>query len=155
MSKFTKDAAMLVMERPKNLLGAPSWTVRQNHAGSKILVAQFVDEEGITIPGLSMLLEVRAPAVVDSCLFLFSLMQRGTPHEPRLYQLEVCPVNKPSHRGPEGFLYGPHEHVGDETASLAGMAGLGMDCSNWDFALTWFLMRTKVSNNGPYTVPQP
>ncbi|WP_143042984.1 hypothetical protein ABL840_09040 [Variovorax sp. NFACC27] len=138
------------MAAPKTFVQSTSWVVRPNHAGSKVLVAGLLDDQGITIPGLTMRLELKAPIVTDACLFLFSLMlQRGS-MAPRLYQLEVCPAQKRSHMDAKQTLYGPHEHIGNEVFQLDPS---GLNCGNWNSCYQWFVGRCNISAPFPIQAP--
>jgi hypothetical protein len=62
---------------------------KENHRGLLIDTAILFDEDGISIPGMTLQIEFRVPTVVDDCL-----------------KLEVCPTDKLSHNGEEP-IYGP------------------------------------------------
>jgi len=139
------------MAQPKTFVPPIYWQMRPNHAGHKVLVAPLIDaSSGITIPGLIMRLEVKSPVVVDACLMQYSLMLQTSHTAPRVYQLEICPAQKRSHMDATQTLYGPHEHIGDQTF---GVKHAGIDCSNWAYGLNWFLQRCKITPGCPVPAP--
>jgi len=138
------------MAQPKTFTQSTGWEFRPNHAGSKVLVAPLTDASGITIPGMTMRLEVKAPVVVDACLLLYSLMWQSPHFAPRLYQLEICPNQKKSHMDATQVLFGPHEHLGD---AVFGISENWINCSNWRGGLEWFLARCSITSVHP--IPQP
>lgn len=125
---------------------APRWHPRANHAGNVIAVSVLLDAEGITMPGFTVQLEARAPVVVDSCLFLFSIMLRTQKGQRRVYQLEICPAGKRSHNGKTGPLYGPHEHLGIAPNDIAvQVLDPALHCGNWAGCWEWFLKRCNLT----------
>lgn len=111
---ITAAEAKALAGMPKAAAGPLVWQRRGNHAGHMMAASVVLDSQGITLPGQVIAIEVRAPVLVDSCLYLFTLFKTAHGQRRRVYQLEVVPEGKRSHNGPEGALYGPHEHWGDE-----------------------------------------
>ena len=116
---------------------------RHNHAGHLIGVAELVDQNGITLPGITLQIEVKAPIDSARCLFLFSIMQLRNRKRSRLYQLEVAPSSKRTHNGLLP-LYGPHEHIGEEQPT--SVADDGVKCDNWTGSLQWFFTRAGIDH---------
>src|SRR5450759_2868187 len=109
------------------------WTglaARGNHLGHLLGVAELLDSNGITLPGYTLQIEVKAPIDCDRCLYQFSIMQLKSKRRRRVYQLEICPAGKLSHNG-EIVLHGPHEHVGDDVPKAVN----GVQCRQWAQAL--------------------
>jgi len=152
MKFFSRAEAEQIMSQRKEIVGSAVWTSRPNYAGSRVWAAPLADMQGITIPGLTLYMEVRSPIYADACLYLFTLLQRGTPNAPRLYQLEVCPPQKPSHRDAGQQFFGPHEHVGDEALPLQHEA---LKCGDWKSGFDWLLGRVNVMENLFHYVPAP
>lgn len=120
------------------------WRDRSNHAGHRWCVTTIHDRFGIAIPGLTVQFEARAPVRVDACLFLFSIYRNTRSGRHRVYQIEVCPREKRSHRMPDGtFLFGPHEHWGEAGAPIDAF---GLSCEDWPGSLREFLRRRPVYN---------
>lgn len=148
--EISEDEALALMARPKFVKGG-SWTPRVNHAGHVVWFAEVFDQEDITIPGVTVALEVKEAAPVDSCLHQLTLFLRRGQAKRRVYQLEVVPAQKRSHNGPEGSIYGPHEHVGEcvTTPVEGGLVG----CENWKASLELFSRRAGVTFLEPVESP--
>lgn len=137
------DAAGLLYAGPPMV-----WRDRSNHAGHRWCVTTLHDRFGIALPGLTVQFEARAPVRVEACLFLFSIYRSTKFGRHRVYQIEVCPEGKRSHRMPDGtFLFGPHEHWGEPGAPVDP---LGLTCDDWPGSLREFLRRRPIKN---LTVP--
>lgn len=117
------------------------WQPRVNHAGHLVGTAELLDGNGITIPGLTVQIEIKSPVVVVSCLYLFSIMQLKGRERRRVYQLEVTPQGKRTHNGPTP-LYGPHEHVG--VLEPVSIQHPSVNCDDWDGCMSWFFTRTSI-----------
>lgn len=138
-----------ILDQPK---AAHRWTglkARTNHVGHLIGVADLVDAQGITLPGYTLQIEVKAPADTARCLYLFSIMRLLHGKRVRVYQLEVAPRSKRTHNGAHP-LFGPHEHLGD--AEPTAVEDARVDCADWNGALQWFFVRTQVR---PFEIPDP
>ncbi len=131
---------------------AHNWTglqPRHNHAGSLIGSAQLVDDNGIFIPGLTFVVEVKAPIVATRCLYIFSLMLSVGKDKKRIYQLEVCPSDKRSHNG-SPIIYGPHSHVLE--LEVNAVVNSEVDCNNWSGSVDWFMKEVNLTQ---FAIPQP
>ena len=113
---------------------------RNNHVGHLIGVAELIDSDGVTLPGFTLQIEVKAPIDSPRCLFLLSIMKLQNRKRKRIYQLEVSPMNKRTHNG-ENIIYGPHEHVGDTVGTVSDVR-----CEDWKGVLNWFFTRTNITN---------
>lgn len=138
-----------LLAQPKQVLQWRGLARRNNHAGHLMGVGDLADINGITIPGLTMQIELKAPIDAARCLFLFSLMLLQARERRRIYQLEVCPQNKRSHNGKEGPVYGPHEHIGQGVFPVADPK---VSCDNWAGALQWFFAKTHIT---PFDIQDP
>lgn len=85
---MTKPEILLIS---KSVLRSPSGVPRSNHAGHIVATADLLDQSFVTIPGITVQLEVKSPVAVDSCLYLFSIMQLQAKKRTCLFQLEVAP----------------------------------------------------------------
>lgn len=130
-----------LLSQPKTVVSWSGWSPRSNHVGHLLGTAALVDSAGITIPGLTMQLEVKAPVVFTSCLFLFTLMRLRGKDRSRLYQLEVAPAGKRTHNGATA-VYGPHEHLLSQEP--IPVSDPGVNCDSWDDCAAWFLLRTSI-----------
>lgn len=140
------EHALPLVEQKKSVRSWSGWKVRGNHVSHLIGVAEITDDEGVSIPGLTIELEVKAAVVANACLYLFSLMQlRGRDRVP-VYQLEVASPLKRTHNG-LAVIYGPHEHIG--SAEPTPITDTRVDCSSWPNSLQWFSERIKVTNLNP------
>lgn len=138
-SIITSAEAVAIAAVPKAAAGPLIWQPRSNHAGHVIAASIAVDSQGITLPGQVIAIEVRAPVVVDSCLYLFTLFKLVNGQRRRVYQLEVVPASKRSHNEPAGALYGPHEHWGDE--QVRGVSHPTVHCGDFAGSLAYFTQR--------------
>jgi hypothetical protein len=137
------DAEILaLLNRPKLTVRWSGWASRGNHSGSLIGIAELVETTGVTIPGVTIQLEVKEAVAVDSCLFLFSVMHFSNRMRRRLYQLEVAPAGKRTHNGPTP-LYGPHEHIGSMEPSR--VTAPDVNCGSWGSCLAWFFTRVSIT----------
>jgi hypothetical protein len=130
-----------LLTQPKTAVSWSGWSPRTNHVGHLIGTAALVDSSGITIPGLTMQLEVKEHIVAKSCFYLFSLMQLRGRDRARVYQLEVGPANRRTHNGLV-TIHGPHEHLLSEEPTP--ITDPGVDCDSWDECAAWFLLRTSI-----------
>lgn len=115
---------------------------RNNHAGHLIGVSDLIDQSGITLPGYTLQIEVKAPIVADRCLYLFGILRMRGAKRRLVYQLEVAPRNKRTHNGAQP-IYGPHEHIGN--TKVVAVNHPDVDCSNWHGSLRWFFTRTNIA----------
>lgn len=138
-----------MIDSPKKALRWSGFKQRSNHAGHLVGVAELIDSYGVTLPGYTLQIEVKAPVDAVRCLFLFSIMRLHQKKRYRVYQLEVAPRGKRTHNGPTP-IFGPHEHVGESEPS--SVEDSGVDCDNWKGALQWFFTRISVE---PFEVEDP
>ncbi len=138
-----------IIDQPKQALRWSGLKPRPNHAGHLVGVADLVDAQGITLPGYTLQIEIKAPVVTARCLYLFSIMRLHQKQRRRVYQLEVAPRGKRTHNGAT-TIYGPHEHVGESEPTP--VLDSGVDCDNWKGALRWFFNRISVQ---PFDVEDP
>lgn len=135
------EEALQLLAMRKRARAWSGWIARENHAGHLYGIAQLCSDDGVTIPGLTVQMEVKAPITADVCLFLFSLMRlRGRERSP-MYQLEVAPKGKRTHNGIT-TIYGPHEHVG--SLEPTPVVDQNVDCAGWSRCLGWFVDRVNV-----------
>lgn len=139
-----------MIDTPKLAIRWSGFKPRHNHAGHLFGVAELTDASGVTIPGLTLQIEIKAPIETQRCLYLFSLMQLVQKKRVRTYQLEVAPETKRTHNGPVP-LYGPHEHTGDDDEP-APVASQDVSCDNWHGSLLWFFNRVSVT---PFLIENP
>lgn len=115
------------------------WAPRSNHISHQHCAQVLFDSAGVTIPGLTVALEIRSPIVTAECLYLFTIfkLERGGGKR-RAYQLEVCPAAKMSHRDATQTIYGPHEHFSETAYAVAERS---VACKDWQACYTWFMKR--------------
>lgn len=135
MHEISLDMAHALLARPK-WVKAGHWEPRTNHGGHIFWFAEVFDEVDATIPGVTVTLEVKAAAPVDTCLHQFTLYKRVGIAKRRVYQLEVVHSEKKSHNGPDGPLYGPHEHVCE--LEVESVVSPEVRCDNWHGSLAYF-----------------
>lgn len=138
-----------MLNQPKQALRWSGWRTRNNHAGHLIGVAELVDMHGVTLPGYTLQIEIKAPVDTSRCLYLFSIMRLKQKQRLRAYQLEVAPHNKRTHNG-TAAIYGPHEHIDD--AEPTAVDDPSVRCDNWTVALDWFFTRVSVQ---PFPIEDP
>lgn len=138
------------LEVPKIVLNWSGLAARANHVGHLVGVGELAEAAtGITLPGLTLQVEVKAPRDVVRCLFLLTIFQLKGGVRQRAYQLEVAPSNKRTHNGAAGAIYGPHEHLGEDVTAIRHE---DVDCDNWMGSLQWFFDRTGID---PFDIPDP
>lgn len=138
-----------LLHTPKTALKWSGWQTRGNHAGHLLGVAEMVDASGITMPGLTVQFEIKAPVVAVSCLYLFSIMRLSGRERKPIYQLEVTPKQKRRHNG-QIPIYGPHEHVGK--SEPVAVDHPSVNCDSWGGCLRWFFTRVSLI---PFDVSDP
>lgn len=138
-----------MINTPKQALRWSGFRPRSNHAGHLVGVAELVDADGITMPGYTLQIEIKAPIDTSRCLFLFSIMRLHQKKRSRVYQLEVAPRGKRTHNGAT-TIYGPHEHDGESEPTP--VVHPDVDCDNWQGALRWFFARVSMH---PFEVEDP
>lgn len=138
-----------MIDLPKQALRWSGFKARGNHVGHLVGVAELMDAQGVTMPGYTLQIEIKAPVDTARCLFLFSIMRLHQKKRSRVYQLEIAPRSKRTHNGPVP-IYGPHEHLGD--AEPSAITDSGVDCGNWPATLQWFFNRVSVQ---PFQVEDP
>ena len=135
------DQALPLIAQSKTAKSWSGWKCRGNHVSHLIGVAELIDSDGISIPGLTVELEVKAAIIADTCLFIFSVMKlRGRERVP-VYQLEVASRAKRTHNG-QTTIYGPHEHIG--STEPTPITDLAVDCSSWTQCFDWFTTRANI-----------
>ncbi len=139
----------MILEMPKTAIRWTGLIKRTNHAGHLIGIAELVDSGGITLPGLTLQIEVKAPIDCERCLYQFSIMRLKNRQRRRFYQLEVAPLGKRTHNGAT-TLHGPHEHI-EENEPIA-IDHPDVRCENWAGALAWFFRRTHITH---FDIPDP
>lgn len=97
---------------PKQYDGVVHAETKATHSAFKVIYFRPLDEDRVSIPGLSIEITIRTGLVVDRCKYTFTLFMLSQRKKHRVYQLEVVPADKRSHNGPPR-IYGPHEHYGD------------------------------------------
>lgn len=142
MHEIALDIAQALMARPK-WVKAGRWEPRSNHCGHTFWFAEVFDEVDATIPGVTVTLEVKDAAPVDTCLHQFTLYKRVGTAKRRVFQLEVVHPEKRSHNGPDGPLYGPHVHVCE--AETRRVVSPEVRCDNWSGSLAFFAREAGVT----------
>lgn len=138
-----------MIDIPKQALRWSGFKPRSNHLGHMVGVAELTDASGVTIPGHTVQIEIKAPVDVARCLYLFSIMRLHNKQRDRVYQLEVAPRSKRTHNGAT-IIYGPHEHVGE--AEPTPITDTVVNCDNWAGALQWFFNRVAIQ---PFDIEDP
>ena len=135
---ITEAEARAIVLQPKQTLNALVWVARQNHAGVKHCSAVLADLNGVTIPGLTVELEVKAPIVAAACFYQLTIFRFAHGRRTRAYQLAVFPASKKSHIDAQQVIYGPHEHFGEPAFAVTDQA---VGCDRWPSTYAWFLNR--------------
>ena len=138
-----------MLNTSKQVFRWSGFTNRTNHAGHLIAIGELAGTDGITLPGLTLQIEIKAPVDVSRCLMLFSIMQLESRVRRPIYQLEVAPAEKRTHNGLEP-IFGPHEHIGGNAP--VAVANPDVSCTNWHATLRWFFTRTSVT---PFSISDP
>lgn len=138
-----------MIDAPKQAIRWSGFEQRYNHAGHVVGVAELVDVQGITLPGYTLQIEVKAPIDVGRCLYLFSIMHLVQRQRVRVYQLEVAPQNKRTHNGLT-TIYGPHEHT--DSNEPTPVVNPNVNCDNWAGSMHWFFNRVSVI---PFEIENP
>lgn len=150
----TMDAAQLaaLISKPKTAVNWTGWAQLTSHANHMAGVCELMDDEGIVIPRITLECRIRAGAIVESCYYVFSLMELSGHRRRRVFQLEVYPSSHRSHNGLT-VLYGPHLHrLEDEPTAIQDPA---VNCGSWATCLLWFLGQAGISNHNIQTPDTP
>jgi len=115
-----------------------------------LALTQPEDKSGVILPGLTLQHEIKPPIVVDRCLYEFGLFLLQCGVRRRVYQLNVSPVDKRSHNGPRGALYGPHEHVGNQVLPIDDP---DIACGRPDVAFAFYCNRISLASSGAFNSP--
>lgn len=120
---------------------------RTNHRGIFIATALLEERDGTTIPGMLINIEYKTAIVIDRCDYEIGLFLRNrrTGHLMRVYQLNVCPNDKRSHRERGRNFYGPHEHIG---TSVYEVRDPRVYCGNLGGAFEFFCERINLQFTG-------
>lgn len=140
--------AQEVLDQPK--FGDPpaAWSQKPSHANALVLAFGVTDSSGIALPGLTVDMEWQPPKRLRRETLLLSLQRKQSGITERVYQLELCAPDHPSHMELGTMQFGPHEHVGDSTTMLPGLSG-----TKFSAALQYFLERTNVSLEAAVAAP--
>lgn len=138
---FDPDKVQQILQQKKFAKNWTGFRPKESHWGLLVGTAIVFDADEVSIPGMTLQIELRVPTLVDDCLIILSVFQRAGSVRHRAYQLEVCPVDKLSHNG-ESPIYGPHVHL--PNGEVHPVRDAGVDCANWDGVLAWFLSHTKI-----------
>lgn len=145
MFKMDENKARAIISIPKFCSDLLDFVPRSNHKGSYIATASLEDEDGATIPGLTINIEYRVAIVVDRCNYEIGLFQLEQGHRKRVYQLHVSPIDKRSHREKNRDLYGPHEHIGKLVNEVRSPQ---VQCGNLQAAFEYFCAQIKLNFTG-------
>ncbi|AMO77520.1 hypothetical protein [Pseudomonas citronellolis] len=102
-----------LIARPKRFSGRLAFGTKDTNTLFKVAAFRPEDEDGATIPGVTIEIVLRTGVAADRCKYTFTMFRLSNQKQRRVYQLEVVPQDKRSHNGPPR-LYGPHEHYGDD-----------------------------------------
>lgn len=141
----------LIMARTKIWASDLEWSERPNNSRLLQSVATLLDDDGATIPGVTVELRYRHGTVADECKYLFTLfLFRG--NRERIYQLEVVPPHQRSHRHEGGeWWYGPHQHFGHRAEKLPDEVTVG--CDDHENCFRVFLRLANIQFSGRYLPP--
>ena len=147
---ITQEEVAAIIGREKFLFGDVNW--REMPANSVILHASFIvlDAEQKTIPSLTVELIYCEGRIKSECKYLFTLFALRPPRA-RVYQIEVVPPDKCSHRANGDNWYGPHQHFGEKAVKIEESKDLG--CGDHEAWFKVFLRIAKISFSGRYLPP--
>ena len=145
-----KHLALELMAEVKHASVSLIWAERNNHRGLLLSSFQVEDATGAYLAGVTLRLELKKPIVVNRCLYEFGLFKLHNGASRRAYQLNVTPLDKASHNGPEGTIFGPHEHIGDAVHPVLDGS---VRCGNLDVAFKFFCERINLTFTGALNSP--
>lgn len=146
----SEDEIKQILARPKILLGDLAWGADPTQSRYQLARFLVADDDGATIPGLTVEFDFRRADVANDCKFSFTLfVQRGTARR-RVYQIEVVPPHRKSHNGDSGALYGPHQHLGERALAI-DVGPLG--CMHHEQWVREFLKQANIGWGGVYHPP--
>lgn len=150
-SSITEDEIQAIISLEKFLLGDLLW--KETPSGSAFSQASFnifnLKEE--TIPGLTVELSYREGVIKSECKYMFTLFALRPPKKTRIYQLEVVPLNKISHKENGEKWYGPHQHFGEKAVEIPEAKYL--KCGDHESWFKVFLRIANISHSGKYLPP--
>lgn len=126
------------------------WETSPTLSTHKVFTSPLVDEQGITIRGLTVELAFRTPPSFEDCKYTFTIFQFDPRGRRRAYQLEVIPLEDFGHKDGKVRLFGPHEHIG-QTAREVRVGNL--DCRHHEKWFREFLARAGIGYGGRYFGP--
>lgn len=149
---LTESEIRQILEMPKTMLGDLDWDESPTNSNFLSVSENLLDDTGATIPGLSAQLVVRRGRYSHDCRFDFGIFKVMGPRKLRVYQINVRPPSKRSHRNANGtWLHGPHQHFGERAETFEPPLTLG--CEDHEKWFGEFLKRAKISFGGKYLPP--
>jgi hypothetical protein len=139
-----------IVSMPKFVTDDLEW--RDSPTNSNYIAATdtLLDSTGASIPGVFYELQVRRGRYVEECRFEFGVFKLKAGKRYRVYQINVTPSGKRSHKSAEGWWYGPHEHFGHRAHRFDPPLAHGCDHEAW---FREFLKRANIRFTGKYLPP--
>ena len=130
---LTDDEINGILRQPKFLYGDLQWAERPNNSAFLSAVGNLLDENGATIPALTVSFFYRRGRIVDDCKYTFTVFLLRANKRLRVYQLEVVSRDKVSHVEEGCKWFGPHQHFGEKAIPLD--SNIKLCCPDFE---SWF-----------------
>lgn len=145
---MTESDALTILHQQKHGDPPERWSQKPSHGSALVLAFGLTDSDGITLPGLHVTLEWQPPKRLRRSTLLLGLQLRQNGITDRVYQLEICPHDHPSHLDHGIMRFGAHEHIGATTIMPPSFSGI-----SFEPALGFFVQRTNIALANPIQGP--
>jgi hypothetical protein len=149
-SGVTDQEIVEILAMDKFVVDDLDWQDSPTNSNYIAATDSLLDHDGASIPGLSYELQVRRGRYADDCRFAFCVFKIKGGRRQLIYRIDVMPEDKRSHKGPEGWWYGPHQHFGLRAEPFNPPLRLGCNHEAW---FREFLKRANISFSGKYLPP--
>lgn len=145
---LTEEEIAAILAQPKFIAADLDWNERPNNSNFLAATANILDENGATIPGLTMELAYRRGRIAEDCKYDFSIFSLRGNRKRRVYQINVVAPDRWAHIDGDGTWFGPHQHFGERAARIEPDPGLG--CTDHEKWFRLFLKQANIQFSGKY-----
>lgn len=149
---LSEDEIASIISLNKFMNGDLDWEEKPNHSAYLEVSRTLTDENGATIPGLTVSLRYRIGRIVEDCKYDFTIFTFHKNKRRRAYQLDIRPENVSCHTGSDGIWYGPHQHFGERAAQIEYDKTWG--CPDHEKWFRLFLLNAGIQYGGKYYHPE-
>lgn len=135
----------------KVMVGDLDWSEKPSNSNFLMATFTLFDEQGASIPGLTVDICVRRGRYQEDCRYEFGVFKLKGGKRLRAYQINVRARDKVSHNSEEGPWFGAHQHYGDKAIKFD--PELAITCGHHEGWFTEFLKRANIGHGGKYVPP--